>query len=48
MITVNVHEAKTKLSKLLNRVEGGEEIIISKVERPVACLVPSLMSLGMI
>ncbi len=36
---VNVHEAKTHLSRLLDRVSGGEEIIIAKAGRPVARLV---------
>lgn len=35
----NVHEAKTNLSRLLERVEQGEEIIIAKSGRPVAKLV---------
>ena len=38
--TFNVHEAKTHLSKLLERAERGEEIIIAKSGRPVARLVP--------
>lgn len=37
---VNVHEAKTHLSKLLERVAQGEEIILAKAGRPVARLVP--------
>ena len=37
---VNIHEAKTHLSKLLGRVESGEEIIIAKAGKPVARLVP--------
>jgi prevent-host-death family protein len=37
---VNVHEAKTSLSKLLQRVQLGEEIIIAKAGRPVARLAP--------
>jgi prevent-host-death family protein len=36
---VNVHEAKTHLSKLLQRVELGEEIVIAKAGKPVAKLV---------
>ena len=36
---VNIHEAKTHLSRLLERVYGGEEIIIAKAGRPVARLV---------
>jgi prevent-host-death family protein len=39
-VTLNVHEAKTHLSKLIERVQGGEEIIIAKAGRPVARLVP--------
>jgi len=42
---VNVHEAKTNLSKLLARVQQGEEIIISKSDVPVARLVPISNSL---
>jgi prevent-host-death family protein len=37
---VNVHEAKTRLSKLLKRVQLGEEIVIAKAGKPVARLVP--------
>ncbi|MCC5605892.1 type II toxin-antitoxin system Phd/YefM family antitoxin [Nostoc sp. CHAB 5834] len=40
METVNIHQAKTNLSKLLSRVELGEEIIISNRGIPVAKLVP--------
>jgi prevent-host-death family protein len=40
MATVNVHEAKTHLSRLLERVEAGEEIVIARAGRPVARLVP--------
>ena len=36
---VNVHEAKTQLSKLLERVAAGEEVIIGKAGKPVARLV---------
>lgn len=38
--TVNVHQAKTHFSKLLERVRRGEEIIIAKAGKPVAKLVP--------
>jgi prevent-host-death family protein len=38
---VTVHEAKTHLSRLLRRVEAGEEIIIVRGTVPVARLVPS-------
>jgi prevent-host-death family protein len=39
-IIVNVHEAKTQLSRLLQRVHEGEEIIIAKAGEPYARLVP--------
>lgn len=39
-VKVNVHEAKTHLSRLLARVEKGEEIVICKSGKPVACLHP--------
>lgn len=38
--TVNTHEAKTHLSKLLEAVEAGEEIIIARSGKPVARLSP--------
>jgi prevent-host-death family protein len=37
---VNIHDAKTHLSRLLLRVEGGEEIVIARAGKPVAKLVP--------
>ncbi len=37
---VNVHEAKTTLSKLLERVAAGERVVIAKAGKPVADLVP--------
>jgi prevent-host-death family protein len=37
---VNVHEAKTHFSKLLERAHAGEEIIVAKAGRPYARLVP--------
>lgn len=39
-ITVGAFEAKTKFSELLERVSKGEEITITKHEKPVARLVP--------
>jgi prevent-host-death family protein len=39
---VNIHEAKTNLSKLLERVALGEEIVIAKAGKPVAKLVAIL------
>ncbi|HET7584761.1 MAG TPA: type II toxin-antitoxin system prevent-host-death family antitoxin [Gemmatimonadaceae bacterium] len=38
-VTYNVHDAKTQLSKLLERVEQGEEVIIARAGVPVARLV---------
>jgi prevent-host-death family protein len=40
MATVNIHEAKTHFSKLVDRVLQGEEVVIAKAGRPVARLVP--------
>lgn len=37
---MNVHEAKTHLSRLLERVHAGEEIVIAKGGEPYAKLVP--------
>ena len=38
--TVNIHNAKTHLSRLIERVEGGDEIVIARAGRPVARLGP--------
>lgn len=40
MDTVNLYEAKTNLSRLVDRAAAGEEIIIAKAGRPLARLVP--------
>ena len=40
MVTVNVHEAKSNLSRLLKRVEAGEEVVIARNGKPVARLAP--------
>lgn len=40
MASVNVHEAKTRFSELLKRVEAGEEIVIARAGKPLAKLVP--------
>jgi prevent-host-death family protein len=37
---VNVHEAKTHLSNLLEKVKSGQDIILAKAGRPIARLVP--------
>lgn len=39
-VKINIHEAKTHFSKLLARVQNGEEIIIAKAGKPVARMVP--------
>jgi prevent-host-death family protein len=36
---VNIHEAKTHLSRLVERAAGGEEVVIAKAGKPVARLV---------
>jgi prevent-host-death family protein len=38
---VNVHEAKTHLSRLLERVASGHEVTIAKAGKPVARLIPA-------
>ncbi|MES2444006.1 MAG: type II toxin-antitoxin system prevent-host-death family antitoxin [Pseudomonadota bacterium] len=38
--TFNVHDAKTQLSKLMDRAHAGEEIVLAKAGRPWAKLVP--------
>ena len=40
MKSTNIHEAKTHLSRLVERAALGEEIIIAKAGRPMAKLVP--------
>lgn len=40
MKIVNIHQAKTHLSKLIERVSEGEEIVIARGGKPVARLVP--------
>lgn len=39
-LTVNVHEAKTQFSRLLERAHAGQEIILAKAGKPYARLVP--------
>jgi prevent-host-death family protein len=38
MKTLNIHEAKTQLSRLLEEVQNGEEVIIAKAGKPIAKL----------
>lgn len=40
MTQVNIHEAKTHLSRLLRRVSTGEEVVIARAGRPIARLLP--------
>lgn len=40
MKTVNIHQAKTHLSRLLARVIRGEEVVIARAGKPIARLVP--------
>ncbi len=40
MVTVNVHEAKAHLSRLLAQVETGEDVVIARNGKPIARLVP--------
>jgi len=39
MSTVNIHEAKTQFSRIVEQVEAGEEIVIARAGKPVARLV---------
>ena len=41
METVTIHKAKTELSKLLKRVEAGEEIMIARGNKQIARIVPA-------
>lgn len=40
---VTIHEAKTQLSRLIAAMERGEEVVISRRDKPVARLVPAQM-----
>jgi prevent-host-death family protein len=40
MTVVNVHDAKTRFSSLLERAHNGEEIVLAKAGRPYARMVP--------
>jgi prevent-host-death family protein len=39
MKTINIHEAKTRLSQLIAEVEAGEDIVLARAGKPVARLV---------
>lgn len=40
MTQIDIHEAETQFARLLQRVAGGEEIVIARAGEPVARLVP--------
>jgi prevent-host-death family protein len=40
MKTINIHEAKTHLSRLVDEVSAGKELVIAKAGKPLAKLVP--------
>jgi prevent-host-death family protein len=46
MTQIGMHEAKTNLSKLVERVENGEEIVITRRGKPAARLVPERQGAG--
>ncbi|CAN5360167.1 type II toxin-antitoxin system Phd/YefM family antitoxin [soil metagenome] len=41
MLVVNMHEAKSRLSELVRRVESGEKVVLARDGTPVAELVPT-------
>jgi prevent-host-death family protein len=40
VVVVGIHEAKTHFSKLVKRVEAGDEVIVKSFDKPVARIVP--------
>lgn len=40
MMIVNVHQAKSQLSKLMEQAEAGEEVVIARAGKPAVRLVP--------
>ena len=42
MSTINIHEAKTHFSRIVEQAEAGEEILIARAGKPVARLVSSM------
>lgn len=46
MKTLNIHEAKTHLSRLLDEVNAGETIVIAKAGKPIAKLIPFSSSMA--
>ena len=47
VVKVNVHDAKSQLSKLLELVEGGETVIIARNGLPVVELIPASERIGL-
>ena len=43
-ITVNIHAAKTQLSRLLEQLEAGQELVIARAGKPIARIVPLVTS----
>ena len=43
---VNIYEAKTKLSRLLERAQAGEEVVIARAGKPIARLAPIAPAAG--
>jgi prevent-host-death family protein len=48
MTRIGMHEAKTQLSKLVERAEGGEEIVITRRGEPAVRLVPAKQGDGFV
>lgn len=46
MKQINIHQAKTELSKLVERAESGQEIVIARAGKPAAKLVPLTRARG--
>lgn len=40
MLQMNIHETKTHLSRLLEKIEEGEEVVIARHGKPIARLIP--------
>ena len=46
MHIVNIHDAKTQIYAILKRVESGEEVMITRRGKPIACISPVPALLG--
>jgi antitoxin (DNA-binding transcriptional repressor) of toxin-antitoxin stability system len=40
-VAVTVYQAKTRLSRILQQVESGEEVVVCRAKQPIAAIVPS-------